>query len=77
MATITFEQIRERVAAFDARHNSIEARARRAALELRSLLVDLDADQRAAVIALLADEYLQIDQPLPLAEMAVAVESLA
>jgi hypothetical protein len=77
MATITWDQIRERVAAFHARHNAPMAQARRAALELRSLMVDLDHRQRAEILALLLDELQQIDQPLPIDDMAVAVESLA
>lgn len=77
MATVTFPEIAARVAAFNARHNSTEARARRAALELRSLLVDLDHGPRAEILALLLDELQQIDQPLPLGEIAAAVDALA
>lgn len=65
MTTITFDEIRARVDAYHATHNSTSARARRAALELRSLMLDLGERERYAVLRLLLDELATLDQPPP------------
>jgi hypothetical protein len=59
VAVITFDQIAQRVAehqAAEAARNSPIAAARRAVFELGSALADLNAADRAAVLALLAEE---------------------
>ena len=61
--TLTFDQIHARVAAFhaaEAIRNAPKPQAVRAVYALGSLLADLDAADRAAVLALLRDEILSL-----------------
>jgi hypothetical protein len=56
---ITFDQIAERVSAHyaaETTRNALAAQARRAVYALRSLLADLSAADRTAVLDLAADE---------------------
>lgn len=62
MQALTFDQIHQRVADHwqaEAKRNAPLAGARRAVYSLASALSELGADDRAAVLALLADELAQ------------------
>jgi hypothetical protein len=63
MQTLSFDQIHERVASFhaaEAARNAPKPAAIRAVFTLGSLLADLDAADRAAVLDLLKEELLAL-----------------
>jgi hypothetical protein len=63
MPALTFDQIHARVAAFhaaEAARNAPKPQAVRAVYTLGSLLAELDAADRSAVLALLRDEILSL-----------------
>jgi hypothetical protein len=68
MATITFEQIAQRVArhqSTEAARNAPAAVARRAVYTLASALADLGADERREILELLVLETAELGAPVP------------